>query len=267
MHWPSSTQVGIVPNMGRRVETPEDRFGVRVKHEREIRGWSQAELASKLTREGVKAYPTTIAKIETRSTERPRAVRLDEATVLARIFDASLDDLVGQASDFDLQNAVDLLVSAAGKARDQIQRVSASLREAFDGLHLSVEEIAAMIDEDIEQMGESLVLANKMLAPYGAVQRHLAETRRFLAAMIRYGSLDGEDLKSEMEDFEEVFRLTQVAARRHLDKLIEPSTPPPSIPRRHAKPGWPSEAQYIAMLNLDKTVESLSDANSDAKDG
>ncbi len=246
--------------MGRREETPEDRFGVRVKHERELRGWSQAELADKLTKEGVKAYPTTIAKIETRSTERPRAVRLDEATVLARIFGASLDDLVGQASEFDLQDAVDLLVSAAGKARDQIQRVSASLKEAFDGLHLSVEEIAALNDEDLERMDQSFVVANNMLGPYGKVQRHLAETRKFLAAMIRSGSMDGEQLELEMEDFKEVFRLTQVVARRHLDDLAEPPTPPSSIPKRHAKPGWPSEAQYISRLHLGETIESLSDA-------
>ena len=71
-----------------------------------------------------------------------------KATALARIFGASIDDLVGQPSEFDLHDAVDLLVSAAGKARDQIQRVSASLAEAFDGLHLSVEEIAAMTGKE-----------------------------------------------------------------------------------------------------------------------
>jgi len=253
--------------MGRRDETPEDRFGLRVKHEREVRGWSQADLADRLTAEGAKAYPTTIAKIETRSAERPRSIRLDEATALARIFGASIDDLVGQPSEFDLQDAVDLLVSAAGKARDQIQRVSASLAEAFDGLHLSVEEIAAMTDEDKERLGDSLALANNMLAAYGVTQHHLAATRRSLAAMIRYGSMNGEDLELVMEDFSEVFRLTQVAARQHLDNQAGPPTPPPPTPKRRANPGWPSEKQYINLLQLDKTIESLSDATLNDEDG
>lgn len=146
---------------------------------------------------------------------------------------------MGQPSEFDLHDAVDLLVSAAGKARDQIQRVSASLAEAFDGLHRSVEKIAAMTDK--EHLGHSLALANNMLAAYGATQVHLAKTRRSLAAMIRYGSMNGEDLELVMEDFSEVFRLTQVVARQHLDRQAEAATPPPPTPKRHANPGWPSE--------------------------
>ncbi len=253
--------------MGRRQATPEDRFGARVKHEREVRGWSQADLADRLTAENVKAYPTTIAKIETRSAERPRSIRLDEATALARIFGASLDDLVGQPSEFDLQDAVDLLVSAAGMARDQVQRVSASLAEAFDGLHLSVEEIAAMTDEDSERLGDSLVLATNMLAPYGAIQDHLTKTRRSLTTIIRYGSMDGEALELEMEDFIEVFRQHRVVARQYLDKQAEPATPPPPIPARKAKPGFMSQRQLWDGLNLDRTIKSLSDAKLNDKDG
>ena len=269
MHCLSSTQVGIVPNMGRRGETSEDRFGVRVKHEREVRGWSQAELADRLTAEGVKAYPTTIAKIETRSAERPRSIRLDEATALARIFGASLDGLVGQPSEFDLQDAVDLLLSAAGKARDQVQRVSASLAEAFGGLRLSVEEIAAMTDEDSERLGDSLVLANNMLASYGATQDHLAKTRRSLTAMIRYGSMDGEDLELAMEDFIEIFRLTRVAARQYLDKQAEPATPSPPIPARKAKPGFAAWRRQMEYQNLElySTMKLLSDAKLNDKNG
>jgi len=132
-----------------------------------------------------------------------------------------------------------------------------------------VEEIAAMTDEDSERLGDSIVLANNMLASYGATQDHLAKTRRSLTAMIRYGSMDGEDLDLAMEDFIEIFRLTRVAARQYLDKQAEPATPSSPIPARKAKPGFAAWRRLMEYQNLElySTMKLLSDAELNDKNG
>ena len=65
-----------------------------MRAERERRGWSQEELAKRLTDKGVDTYASTVAKIE--SEKKPRAVRLAEAAAIADLFDVSLDTLLGR---------------------------------------------------------------------------------------------------------------------------------------------------------------------------
>jgi len=66
----------------------EARFRKRVKKQRDRRGWSQADVAKMLGDKGIKGiYPTTVAKIESGE----RAVRIDEATALADLFETRLD--------------------------------------------------------------------------------------------------------------------------------------------------------------------------------
>ena len=70
-------------------------FRKRARREREQRGWSQADVAKKLTAKGIdKIHPTTVAKIESGD----REVKLDEATAIADLFDMSLDVLVARHS-------------------------------------------------------------------------------------------------------------------------------------------------------------------------
>lgn len=74
-------------------DSDEDRFGKRVRDERLLNGWTQAQLAEKLLQEGVKLHPSAIAKIEDRSVDKPRAIRLEEAAALARVFGRPLDEM------------------------------------------------------------------------------------------------------------------------------------------------------------------------------
>ena len=70
-------------------------FRKKARHEREQRGWSQADVAKKLIAKGIdKIHPTTVAKIESGD----REVKLDEATAIADLFDMSLDVLVARHS-------------------------------------------------------------------------------------------------------------------------------------------------------------------------
>ncbi len=76
-------------------ESDEDAFGRRVRQERNLRGWTQADLAKRLLEEGVKLHPSAIAKIEDRDREdgKPRSIRLDEATAIARVFGRLVDEM------------------------------------------------------------------------------------------------------------------------------------------------------------------------------
>ncbi|EFV91668.1 hypothetical protein ES5_09867 [Dietzia cinnamea P4] len=74
-------------------DSDEDRFGKRVRDERLLNGWTQAQLAEKLLEEGIKLHPSAIAKIEDRGGAKPRAIRLEEAAALARVFGRRLDEM------------------------------------------------------------------------------------------------------------------------------------------------------------------------------
>lgn len=108
-----------------------DQFRSRLRAERERRDWTQGQLAELMAeRTGVKAYGTTIAKLEAGD----RAVQLDELVALANIFGVSLDALVGRGHNgSDLVWAVSKLTSVAQKSAAEIatlnQRVAGELQD------------------------------------------------------------------------------------------------------------------------------------------
>lgn len=64
---------------------------------REAREWSQAELSRQLKEAGLTQFhPTTVARVE----KNERQVRLDEAPVIARIFGATVDQMMLPADRF-----------------------------------------------------------------------------------------------------------------------------------------------------------------------
>lgn len=113
---------------------PEDILGRRVRQERERRGWSQAELAERLKDHGVELHFTAIAKIEQRDSERPRAIRFNEAMALAEVFEMSVDRLLASPQ------------TVLQTARQRVERASASLVRSADLLEnqLAALSIAAL---------------------------------------------------------------------------------------------------------------------------
>jgi transcriptional regulator with XRE-family HTH domain len=137
------------------------RFGKRVRDERERRGWSQEELAKRLTERGIPVYSSTIAKIE--AEKKPRAARLGEAVAIADLFELSVDALLDRQGpdDSTLTFALAVLCDYAGDAERQIQRARevtadiedqlASVDESFDlrgidGLRQAAEEMAEQLE-------------------------------------------------------------------------------------------------------------------------
>jgi len=86
----------------------EDRLGQRVRQEREVRGWSQNELAQRLESIGIKLHFSAIAKMEARDVTTPRTFRLAEAWALAAVFDMTLEELLDapRSASGDLLRAV-----------------------------------------------------------------------------------------------------------------------------------------------------------------
>ncbi|MGO9251644.1 MAG: helix-turn-helix domain-containing protein [Mycobacterium sp.] len=77
-------------------EELESQFGQRVRAEREARGWSQEELARRLTAKGLPIHPTTVSKMEWDG--KPRSVRIAEVIALAELFRVSTDELLGRSA-------------------------------------------------------------------------------------------------------------------------------------------------------------------------
>jgi transcriptional regulator with XRE-family HTH domain len=105
----------------------DQRFGKRVKYERDHRGWSQAEMAKMLSDNGIQPmHSTTIAKIEAGT----RSVRINEALGIANLFATSLDELLdrGQyASQNPLNLALRGLHREARQSGDEVSRIHATL--------------------------------------------------------------------------------------------------------------------------------------------
>ena len=109
----------------------EARFRQRVKKQRDRRDWSQADVAKMLGDKGIKGiYPTTVAKIESGE----RAVRIDEATALADLFEVSLDALVGRKQNSQEDELAYLLRLLRDTARDSSEQVGATMETIRDQL-------------------------------------------------------------------------------------------------------------------------------------
>lgn len=114
----------------------DEQFGQQLKKQRQLRGWTQPQLAAMLIDKGVSPmHATTIAKIEAAQ----RSVRINEAVAIADLFSVSVDSLLGRQEPDDttfffamtvLQAYVD---DAVGKIRE-VQGVYSDIDDQIDGV-------------------------------------------------------------------------------------------------------------------------------------
>jgi transcriptional regulator with XRE-family HTH domain len=99
-------------------------FRKQLRQERVRRGWSQADVAKKLSRNGIPMYATTVAKIEAGE----RAVRVDEAAAIADLLELPLDWLLGR--------------QAAGPE----SKLRYALHAVQEGAHRTMADLASMLE-------------------------------------------------------------------------------------------------------------------------
>lgn len=94
----------------------EENAAVRIKLEREKRGWSTTALSDLLNEAGFDMNPSAVWRIE----NRKRRINLDEAIGFAEIFGVPLSNFVGPPS-----------LAAMGRAMELIDNVVATYRASF----------------------------------------------------------------------------------------------------------------------------------------
>ena len=110
-----------------------DQFRERLKAERKRRDWSQEDVAKMLSDKGIHGvYATTIAKIEAGD----RAVRIDELTGIADLFEVSLDQLLGRnvGPEQDLAFTLRTFLDTARQSSFQISSIWRSLHQRLSEL-------------------------------------------------------------------------------------------------------------------------------------
>jgi transcriptional regulator with XRE-family HTH domain len=139
-----------------------DRFRLRLKAERERRGWSQADVARALSSRKVpNTHATTIAKIEWGD----RGVRVDELSALADLFGMSVDALIGHGSSgTDLVWAASKLTTNAQRMvagmEDLRRRIADDLQDvqhyaSFSGQSVPIRQLIAAADIALQIMADA----------------------------------------------------------------------------------------------------------------
>jgi transcriptional regulator with XRE-family HTH domain len=120
----------------------ERRFGNRLRSERERLGWTQRDLATRLRALGVDFHDSTIAKIETRTGPRPRAIRLDEAEAIAIVLGLDLSEMIRPERD-DLAE----LIEDAKRIAAEHSKVLAQQADFAERLARIAEDRADLVEE------------------------------------------------------------------------------------------------------------------------
>lgn len=87
------------------VESWEKVFGLRIREMRQLRGWTQEELARRMAEAGFQMHQTTVAKLENGT----RPTNVGEIAALAALLEVPIGALFGTADRAERQRAVQTL--------------------------------------------------------------------------------------------------------------------------------------------------------------
>lgn len=99
-----------------RVPGPDEWAAERIRHERELRGWSTAELARRVTEAGVILRQQQVWQIE--SGDPPRKLSVGEAAAFAKVFGLTIADLLAPPEEVASRNLIELGRAFAAWRRD-----------------------------------------------------------------------------------------------------------------------------------------------------
>lgn len=117
--------------------TPEKRLGKFVRELREARGWSQAELADRLSAEGLDMTQVLVSRIE----QNKRPVRFDEAVVISHVLGFAVGDVATRSIRLDDPRRAEGVAwvafnRAVGSMADSLR----AYRRAYDALGDAIAE-------------------------------------------------------------------------------------------------------------------------------
>jgi transcriptional regulator with XRE-family HTH domain len=130
----------------------EENVGVRVRLEREARGWSTTMLSDLLNEAGYEINPSAVWRIE----NHKRRVNLDEAIGFADAFGISLENLVGPPKLASHTRALEL-VDAIRRAYREVHRANTAFGQARDALDAYLERHPDIRDEIDAVVSSALV--------------------------------------------------------------------------------------------------------------
>ena len=143
----------------------EENVAVRIKVEREARGWSTNALSDRMNEAGFEMNPSAVWRIE----NRKRRINLDEAIGFAEVFGVSLRNLVGPPQLAAKARAMELIddVVEAYRATQRANAAFTGARDAFDAYiaeHPDIrEEAEVMVSNSIAEAASEQML--KMHGP------------------------------------------------------------------------------------------------------
>lgn len=140
----------------------EENVAVRIRLEREARGWSTNGLSDRLNEAGFEMNPSAVWRIE----NRKRRINLDEAIGFAEVFGIDLRNLVGPPQLAAKARAMELIDEVVEAFR-ATQRANGAFTRARDALDAYLAEHPSIREE-------ADVMVSHAIAEASA--RHLAET-------------------------------------------------------------------------------------------
>ena len=174
----------------------EDRFGRRLRKEREDRGMTQADVARVLDMEhDLKLHATAIAKMEQRDADRPRAIRLSEARAIADMFGLTIDEMAS-AGESEVQAVARELLTLTAQA----ETLTAQTEEVMGRLH----SISSIMGAPAEQLTPELLAARGQIMQSldkidWGLRRRASEGFAFMQEWGRYKSQEGSVVDGVME--------------------------------------------------------------------
>jgi transcriptional regulator with XRE-family HTH domain len=135
----------------------EEHLAARITSERKARKWTQAELASEMTKEGCPLAPTAISKIETPQPGGRRGITVDEAFAFAKVFDIPFAELflpvdrVLSFSAMRLLSAAEAAVNAKSYAENQHRLAENQYREIVNDVGIAAFKDGALMAALTEQ--------------------------------------------------------------------------------------------------------------------
>ncbi|MCW8383410.1 helix-turn-helix transcriptional regulator [Streptomyces justiciae] len=130
---------------------PEDHVAARIKLEREARGWSTVKLAEEMADAGHPINQSAIWRIE--SGKPRRRVNLDEALGFCKVFDITMQDLIGPPGELATPRIRQLVRDYVRGTREYRQLRAAIDRNQME-LHSIQMELNAYGDKGPEERGQ-----------------------------------------------------------------------------------------------------------------